>query len=127
MLLVISSTILYLFLKIKTYDVEFMCTIYIAQTMVTKQIEETKQLLNDKWYGQIKATLLKATKKKHVPDILKKQAIKRFYNTVSALMSQNLSDITIRSLKQFTDFMCDFGVRFWLTFFLLLLLAFNIF
>lgn len=80
------------------------------QTIITKQIEDAKNLLKDKWYGLIKDTLLKGTKKKHVPDMLNRKAVKRFYNSVAALMSQNISDLTIKSLKLFTDFMCDFGV-----------------
>lgn len=80
------------------------------QTLVTKQVEEMKMLLMDEWYARIKLLLLKGTRKKHVPDLSKVKVVRRFYDSVAALMSQNLSDITIRSLKAFTKFMCDFGV-----------------
>ena len=72
----------------------------------------TKALLNDEWYSQLKTVLMKGTKKKHVPDVLKRKQLARFYDSVAALMSQNLSDITIRSLKMFTHFMCDIGVSY---------------
>lgn len=78
-----------------------------------KHIEETKSLLNEQWYGLIKATLIKGTKKKHVPDVTKTKALKKFYESLAALMAQNLSDIAVRSLKIFTDFMCDIGVSWW--------------
>lgn len=80
------------------------------QTIVTKNIEDSKLLLMDKWYSRIKTLLLKGTKKKHVPEVSKVKIITRFYDSVSALMSQNLSDITIRTLKRFTDVLCNFEV-----------------
>lgn len=67
-------------------------------------------MLNDKWYGMIKTILLKGTKKRHVPDVTNLKAIQRFYNCIAALMAQNLADMTMRSLRIYTDFLCDFGV-----------------
>lgn len=84
--------------------------IYFSKTLVAKQVEDTKQLLLDEWYARIKLLILKGTRKKHVPDLSKVKVVRRFYDSVAALMSQNLSDIAIRSLKAFTHFMCDFGV-----------------
>lgn len=78
---------------------------------MTKQIEITKTMLMDQWYSRLKALLLKGTKKKHLPEVSKVKTLKRFYDSVAALMSQNLSDITIRTLTDFTTFMCDIGVR----------------
>lgn len=74
-------------------------------------METTKLLLNDQWYGSIKTLLIKGTKKKHVPDASKTRALKKFFDSLAALMAQNLSDIAVRSLEMFTDFMCDIGVR----------------
>lgn len=67
-------------------------------------------MLLDKWYSRIKTLLLKGTKKKHVPEVSRVKILKRFYDSVAALMSQNLSEITIRTLHKYTNFMCDFGV-----------------
>lgn len=72
-------------------------------------------LLNEKWYSRIQILLQKGTKKKHVPDVTKVKTLTRFYDSISALMSQNLSDITIRTLHKFTEFICDIGVRFRMT------------
>lgn len=82
----------------------------VLQTTVTKQVEDTKVMLLDKWYNRIKELLLKGTKKKHVPEVSKVKILNRFYDSVAALMSQNLSEITIRTLHKYTDFMCDIGV-----------------
>lgn len=78
------------------------------QSIVTKQIDETKLLLNDKWYGMLKKILLRGLD--IYVDKSNPKALKRMYDSIAALMTQNLSDITMRSLKMFTDFMCDFEV-----------------
>lgn len=64
------------------------------------------------WYARIKELLLKGTRKRHVPDVSKVKVLRRFYDSVAALMTQNLSDIAIRSLKSFTNFICDIGVSY---------------
>lgn len=84
---------------------------FCFQNLVSKQLDEIKILLSDKWYSRIQTLLQKGVKKKHVPDMTKAKTLKRFYDSISALMSQNLSDITIRTLHKFTEFMCDIGVR----------------
>lgn len=90
-------------LQIESFHLNF-------QTIVTKQIEDTKLLLHDKWYGLIKNALQRGTKRKHVPDAIKRKSLARFYDSVAALMTQNLSEIVIRSLKMYTNYMCDIGV-----------------
>lgn len=76
-----------------------------------KHIENTKSLLENQWYGEIHSILLKASLKGILPDVRKLRLIQRFYNCVAALMTQQLEDMCIRSLKTFADFICDYGVR----------------
>lgn len=78
--------------------------------MVSKQIQNTKSLLNDQWYELVQSIILKGSKKKIIPDVLKIKTLRRFFDSVAALMTQNLQDIVMRSLKMFTNFMCDYGV-----------------
>lgn len=67
-------------------------------------------LLND-WFGKIHAILVKGIKKNQVPDMTKIKLLKRFFDSVAALMTQNLQDICIRSLESYVNFMCDIGVN----------------
>lgn len=67
-------------------------------------------MLEDVWYGEIHTTLLRASKRGQLPDIRRMTLVKRFFNCVAALMTQQLEDICIRSLKAFADYVCDFGV-----------------
>lgn len=65
----------------------------------------------DEWYGTIKDILVRGMKRKHVPNAsTRPKAAKKFMSSVAALMTQNLSDIAIRSLMKFTDFLCDYRV-----------------
>lgn len=65
----------------------------------------------DEWYGTIKDILLRGIKRRHVPNSsTRPKAAKKFMSSVAALMTQNLSDIAIRSLLMFTNFMCDYRV-----------------
>ena len=73
-------------------------------------MENTKSLLEIQWYGEIHSILLKASAKNLLPDVRKLKLIQRFYNCVAALMTQQLEDMCIRSLKAFADFICDYGV-----------------
>lgn len=41
---------------------------------------------------------------------IRPKAAKKFMSSVAALMTQNLSDIAIRSLLMFTNYMCDYRV-----------------
>ncbi|KAM7353017.1 dynein heavy chain at 36C isoform 1-T1 [Cochliomyia hominivorax] len=83
--------------------------IYEFAQLVGSQIENTKTLLENQWYGEIHSILLKASLKGLLPDIRKLRLIQRFYNCVAALMTQQLEDMCIRSLKTFADFICDYG------------------
>ncbi|XP_068140477.1 dynein axonemal heavy chain 7 [Drosophila tropicalis] len=77
--------------------------------LCSSQIDAGKTMLEDTWYGEIHTTLLKASRKGQLPDIRRVTLVKRFFNCVAALMTQQLEDICIRSLKAFADFVCDFG------------------
>ncbi|XP_030383339.1 dynein heavy chain 7, axonemal [Scaptodrosophila lebanonensis] len=77
--------------------------------MCGANIDNGKSMLEDTWYGEIHATLLKASKRGQLPDIRRTTLVKRFFNCVAALMTQQLEDICIRTLKGFADFICDFG------------------
>lgn len=62
------------------------------------------------WFRDIQEILVIANKQKIIPDIRRTTLIRRFYNCLAALMTQQLEDICIRSLKAFADFVCDYGV-----------------
>lgn len=78
-------------------------------TVVNKQIEDAKSMLQDKWFGAIQSIIGKMTKKKIIPDSSKPRLLKRFYNCVAALMTQHLQDMCIRSLTSYTTYVCDVG------------------
>lgn len=76
---------------------------------VSRMIEDAKNMLNEKWYGAIQGILVKGIKRKIVPDQTKPRLLKRFHNSVAALMTQQLQDMCIRSLYTYTDYICDIG------------------
>jgi dynein heavy chain, axonemal len=79
-------------------------------SLVQQQIEETKKMLNEKWYTTIQTIFLKGTKRKRIPDATKPRLLKKFYNSVATLMTHQLQDLCIRSLHAYSDFICDIGV-----------------
>lgn len=83
----------------------------ILQKTIISQIQITHKRLTDDWYGTIKEILVKGIRRKHVPNsTTRPKAAKKFMSSVAALMTQNLSDIAIKSLLMFTNFMCDYRV-----------------
>lgn len=76
---------------------------------ITRQIEDAKVMLQEKWFGAIENIISRASKKKIVPETTKPRLLKRFYNSVAALMTQHLQDMCIRSLSAYTDYVCDVG------------------
>lgn len=84
---------------------------YVKKYIVGKQIENAKNVLENQWLGEIHSILLKASLKGLLPDVRKLRLIRRFYNCVAALMTQQLEDMCIRSLKTFADFICDYRVK----------------
>jgi len=82
----------------------------LRQYLCGSHIDSGKTLLEESWYGEIHSSLLKASKRGQLPDIRRFTLVKRFFNCVAALMTQQLEDICIRSLKDYADFICDYGV-----------------
>lgn len=78
-------------------------------TTITRQIEDAKVMLQEKWFGAIQTIISRGSKKKLVPETTKPRLLKRFYNSVAALMTQHLQDMCIRSLSSYTDYICDVG------------------
>lgn len=77
--------------------------------IINRQIEDAKTMLQERWFGEIQAIISRGSKKKLVPEATKPRLLKRFYNSVSALMTQQLQDMCIRSLREYTDYICDVG------------------
>lgn len=69
-------------------------------------------MLQEKWFGAIQNIITRGSKKKLVPETTKPRLLKRFYNSVAALMTQHLQDMCVRSLRAYTDYVCDVGVSF---------------
>lgn len=67
-------------------------------------------MLQEKWFGAIQNIITRGSKKKLVPETTKPRLLKRFYNSVAALMTQHLQDMCIRSLRAYTEYVCDVGV-----------------
>lgn len=89
--------------KAQAYDLsEFTATI-------TRHVEDAKVMLQEKWFGAIQNIISRLSKKKLVPETTKTRLLKRFYNSVAALMTQHLQDMCIRSLRAYTDYICDVG------------------
>lgn len=89
--------------KTQAYDLtEFTAT-------VKRHVEDAKVMLQEKWFGSIQNIISRMSKKKLVPEVTKPRLLKRFYNSVSALMTQHLQDMCIRSLTAYTDYICDVG------------------
>ncbi|ALC38670.1 Dhc36C [Drosophila busckii] len=84
-------------------------TLFSFVYLCGSHIDLGKQMLEDVWYGEIHTTLLRASKRGQLPDIRRMTLVKRFFNCVAALMTQQLEDICIRSLKGFANYVCDFG------------------
>ena len=76
---------------------------------ISRQIEDAKVMLQEKWFGAIQNIISRNSKKKLVPETTKPRLLKRFYNSVAALMTQHLQDMCIRSLSAYTDYVCDVG------------------
>lgn len=76
---------------------------------ITRQIENAKVMLQEKWFGAIQNIISRVSKKKLVPEATKPRLLKRFYNSVAALMTQHLQDMCIRSLSAYTNYICDVG------------------
>lgn len=66
--------------------------------------------LREEWIGEIHNILLKAKQRDLLPDVRNTKLIKRFYNCVAALMTQQLEDMCVRSINTYVDFICDFQV-----------------
>lgn len=77
--------------------------------LINRQIEDAKTMLVERWFGEIQSIINRGAKKKLVPDATKPRMLKRFYNSVAALMTQQLQDMCIRSLKEYTHYICDVG------------------
>lgn len=76
---------------------------------IMRQIDNAKVMLQEKWFGSVQTIISKASKKNLIPETTKPRLLKRFYNSVAALMTQQLQDMCIRSLSAYTEYVCDVG------------------
>lgn len=87
----------------------------LYQSTVNQQIEEAKIMLNEKWYGSIKTIFNKGVKKKLIPDeVTKPKMLRKFFNSLATLMTRQLQNLCVSSVKAYTEYICDVGVRFYL-------------
>lgn len=78
---------------------------------MNQQIEEAKITLNEKWYGAIKNIFNKGVKKKLIPDeATKPKMLKKFFNSLATLMTRQLQNLCVNSVKAYTNYICDVGV-----------------
>ncbi|XP_039430309.1 dynein axonemal heavy chain 7 isoform X2 [Culex pipiens pallens] len=77
---------------------------------VNQQIEEAKIMLNEKWYGSIKTIFNKGVKKKLIPDeVTKPKMLRKFFNSLATLMTRQLQNLCVSSVKAYTEYICDVG------------------
>lgn len=84
--------------------------IYPLQYLCASHIDIGKHMMDETWFSDIQEILVEGKKKNIIPDMRRTTLLRRFYNCLAALMTQQLEDICIRSLKAFADFVCDYGV-----------------
>lgn len=84
--------------------------LYYLQYKAGNHIDKMNSRLQKDWIGDIHNILLKAKQRDMLPNVRNLKLIKRFYNCVGALMTQQLEDMCVRSINTFVDFICDYEV-----------------
>lgn len=74
---------------------------------INQHIDNTRNILNKNWYESLRDTFIRGKKRKDVPHVYHAKQLARFFNCIAALMTRNLADLCIKSLHEFTDFVCN--------------------
>lgn len=72
-----------------------------------QQIDAMRNELAIGWYDALRDTFIRGKKKKHTPERSKPKALQQFFDCISAMMTLKLTEVCLRSLTAYTDFLCD--------------------
>uniref|UniRef100_A0A1Y1JUH1 Dynein heavy chain linker domain-containing protein n=1 Tax=Photinus pyralis TaxID=7054 RepID=A0A1Y1JUH1_PHOPY len=77
------------------------------QLTINKQIEKTKSILMDSYFGKVIDIFLTGSRSKNLPNPVHQKQFKKFYDCCSTLMSYHLQCLCLESLYDFMDYITD--------------------
>lgn len=79
---------------------------------IMRQMDKAKDTLMNIYYGRVIEIFLAANKKGKLPNPALPRKMKRFYNSVSTIMTFQLQSLCMNSLRDFMHYVTDVKVYF---------------
>ncbi|XP_076451419.1 dynein axonemal heavy chain 7-like [Babylonia areolata] len=77
------------------------------QNMCMKHIEAAKETLLKKWFPEVQTIFYQGNKRKQVPSNKEHEKLVSFFNCAATLMTDNLQQLTLNSISDYTDLLCQ--------------------
>ncbi|XP_059164025.1 dynein axonemal heavy chain 7-like isoform X1 [Physella acuta] len=75
----------------------------IFQNLCMRHIEAAKEKLLKKWFIEVQGIFYQGNKRKQVPTSQEQEKLESFFNCAATLMSQNLQNLTLDSIDDYTN------------------------
>lgn len=105
--------------KEKEHNMIYYTSISPFQSIITRQIEDTKLFLTTKWYNAIQELIMRKVKKHLFQVKVSQIKSKKFFRLLAIVMENNLQEVCEKSLIAYTDFICqmEVGIQFFFNLF----------
>ncbi|XP_060067000.1 dynein axonemal heavy chain 7-like [Ylistrum balloti] len=77
------------------------------QTLCMRHVEAAKDRLLKKWFPEVQIMFYEGNKRKQVPSNQDPEKLESFFNCAATLMTDNLQQLTLNSLSDYTDLLCQ--------------------
>ncbi|KAK7506434.1 hypothetical protein BaRGS_00002546, partial [Batillaria attramentaria] len=77
------------------------------QNLCMRHIEAAKERLLKKWFPEVQTIFYQGNKRKQVPSNQEQDKLESFFNCAATLMTDNLQQLTLNSVDDYTDLLCQ--------------------
>nr|XP_022323965.1 dynein heavy chain 7, axonemal-like isoform X6 [Crassostrea virginica] len=77
------------------------------QNLCMRHIENAKDQLMKKWFPEVQVMFYEGNKRKQVPSNQDPEKLESFFNCAATLMTDNLQQLTLNSLDDYSDLLCQ--------------------
>ncbi|XP_070188303.1 dynein axonemal heavy chain 7-like isoform X3 [Littorina saxatilis] len=77
------------------------------QNLCMRHIDAAKERLLKKWFPEVQTIFYQGNKRKQVPSNQEQDKLESFFNCAATLMTNNLQQLTLNSINDYSDLLCQ--------------------
>ncbi|XP_076459412.1 dynein axonemal heavy chain 7-like [Babylonia areolata] len=77
------------------------------QNLCMRHVDAARERLEKKWFPEVQTIFYQGNKRKQVPSNQEQDRLESFFNCAATLMTDNLQQLTLNSISDYTDLLCQ--------------------